>query len=96
MVGTEQTAYAHTCVPVSGMIVKRTLSSSRRTHATLPNDEREAVSSDLISHYRLTTDEVLRENLLEKVLMFLTDVLNRIVKVQDDAAAGKMWETRRA
>ncbi len=37
--------YAHTWVPVSGMIVKRTASSSRRTHATFPSEEREAVSS---------------------------------------------------
>jgi hypothetical protein len=32
-------------VPVSGITVKRTLSSSRRTQATLPKDDNEAVSS---------------------------------------------------
>ena len=42
--------YAHTWVPVSGMIVKRTLSSSSRTHATLPSVDSEAVSSrELVS-----------------------------------------------
>ena len=40
-----QDTYAHTCVPVSGMIVKRTMSSLRRTQATFPRDEREAVNS---------------------------------------------------
>lgn len=43
--GRKVEAYAHTWVPVSGIMVKRTLSSSRRTQATFPRDEREAVNS---------------------------------------------------
>jgi len=35
------------------MIVKRTLSSSRRTHATFPSEEREAVSSDTTNQFYL-------------------------------------------
>lgn len=37
--------YAQTWLPCSGIIVKRTLSSSRRTHAILPMDARDAVNS---------------------------------------------------
>lgn len=37
--------WAHTCVPWSGMMVKRTMPSSRRIQQTFPSDEREAVNS---------------------------------------------------
>ena len=37
--------YAQTWVPVSGIMVKRTLLSSRRTQATFPREESDAVSS---------------------------------------------------
>lgn len=48
-----ESTYAHTCVPVSGMIVKRTALSSRRTQATFPREESEAVSSGNVVSYDL-------------------------------------------
>jgi hypothetical protein len=41
---------AHTCVPWSGMMVKRITSYSRRIQHTLPNEDKEAVSSDVVSY----------------------------------------------
>lgn len=70
---------AHTCVPWSGMMVKRITSYSRRIQHTLPSDDNDAVSSDLVSmdplFYRLI--------LLEKVLLSLNCVRKRIVRVGD-------------
>lgn len=70
---------AHTCVPWSGMMVKRITSYSRRIQHTLPSDDSDAVSSDLVSidplFYRLI--------LLEKVLLSLNCVRKRIVRVDD-------------
>ena len=40
---------AHTCVPWSGMMVKRITSCSRRIQHTLPSEDNDAVSSDLVS-----------------------------------------------
>jgi hypothetical protein len=41
----DQITYAQTWVPVSGMMVKRTESSSSLTQATLPKDDSDAVNS---------------------------------------------------
>ncbi len=41
----EIVTYAQTCEPTSGIIVNLTLSSSSRTQAILPMDDREAVNS---------------------------------------------------
>jgi hypothetical protein len=41
----ERVTCAQTCVPVSGIMVKRTFESSSRTHATFPREDKEAVSS---------------------------------------------------
>lgn len=70
---------AHTCVPWSGMMVKRMTSYSRRIQHTLPNDDSDAVSSDLVSMDRL----FYRLILLEKVLLSLNCVRKRIVRVDD-------------
>lgn len=40
---------AHTWVPWSGMMVKRTTPDSRRIQHTLPSDDRDAVSSVAVS-----------------------------------------------
>lgn len=68
--------YAHTCVPLSGMTVKRSWSSSSRTHATFPRDDSEAVNSVNV----LVRGVLLYEGqcLLVKVLMFLIDARKRI------------------
>lgn len=41
--------WAQTCVPWSGMMVKRTMESSRRSQQTLPREVKEAVNSVVVS-----------------------------------------------
>lgn len=55
--------WAHTCVPWSGMMVKRTTSCSKRIQHTLPKDERDAVNSMFVSIFQVhAADELTGES----------------------------------
>jgi hypothetical protein len=70
---------AHTWVPWSGIMVKRTTSYSRRIQHTLPREARDAVSSNFVNSE--ITLRLIGLDLLEKVLLSLNCVLNRMIGV---------------
>lgn len=87
--------YAHTWDPISGITVKRAVSSLNRTQAIFSNDERAAVSSTIAvvetglagywsCIYHGCSTGVLRDiDSLANVRIFLSSVRNRIVEETD-------------